>query len=434
MRESKVVYENGRGFLLVDGKAVAPVAYITYFDELNDYKAFADAGYRLFSVPVALAGQAINPLSDFRPHAGGVFDVKGEENFTFADQAVKRILDACPDALIFPRFYVAMPDWWIRENPTETVPVKHGLVREALYSHRFRENAAYMIRRLIEHYKKSPFADSIIGYQISGGKTEEWFHLDISGSYCENALPYLSSFLGREVKSLPSLAPLEEEGPIVDPDLLDYIRFANESVAETVAQLCRAAKEAVDGKQIIGAFYGYTMEVNRPLYGTHALKKLLDCPYIDFFSSPLSYTKGRALGIDWPDMQPMASLRLHEKLCFSECDIRTHLSVYPNKVRPGCDPYNVYEIPLWLGPDTEEGSVSAMRKSWTRQIAFGGALWWLDLFGKWYDSPRLMEEAARARAFGDPKRQIGFDAPCQIALFTDEDFIPAWAQSIPPSP
>ena len=427
MKQSKIVFKNENPFLSVDTELFPACAYITYFEEHNDYKAFADVGFRIYSVSVSLADQPINTTSGFSPHADGVFDQKGKADFSYVDEAIERILESCPDAYIFPRIYVTMPEWWIEENPKETVPVPHEKRREALYSKKFREDAATMLSILIEHFKTFFAAKNIIGYQISGGNTQEWFHLDLNGSYCENALPYFNEYLQEKglpsVEKLPNLAPLKECATIEDPILSAYIRFANDGVAETVEFLCKAAKEAVDQKQIVGVFYGYTLEVSHhPLWGTHSLAKLLDSPHIDFFSSPNSYVEGRALGVDWSDMIPVDSVRLHGKLCFMECDIRTHLTKLPNESRPGCDPYHVYVGNVFKGPPSEETSVWAVRKSLARQLTHRHGLWWFDMFGHWYATPALMAEMRRTLPLY-ARRLIAapYEYPVEVAVFLDEN-------------
>lgn len=424
--ESKIICTGNAPQLFVDGSILPACAYITYFEENNDYKEFANRGFRLFSVSLALADQPINATSGFNPHQGGVFDRKGQADFSFMDAAISRIIEVCPDAYIFPRVYVSMPQWWIEENPTEVVPVAHGKQREALYSQKFREDAAQMLQQVIAHFQSFPFSRNIIGYQISGGNTQEWFHLDLNGSFHKNALPYYNQYLVKNglspAEALPDLEAVNHSCAVLDPMQSAYIRFANESVAETIDYLCKTAKEAVAHRQVIGVFYGYTMEIsNRPLWGSLSLASLLDSPYIDFFSSPNSYVSSRALGIDWPDMIPVDSIILRKKMCFMECDIRTHLTKVPSQVRPGCDPYHIYTNAVWAGPPTEALSVSAIRKCLGRQLTHKHGLWWFDMFGHWFATDKLMAEMERSlELYQHQDPTLSWDAPGEVAVFLDE--------------
>ncbi|MBR4940751.1 MAG: hypothetical protein IKZ19_01985, partial [Clostridia bacterium] len=420
--ESRIVFENGTPFLTAHGKKVPAVAYITYFEELNDYKAFADKGFELFSVCVSLGKQPINTNTGFVPHRGGAFTEKGKPDFSAADRSVQMILDACPEAYIFPRIYVCMPQWWIDENPTETVAVAHGCRREALWSEKFRADSAEMLKELLRHFEESPFADRIIGYQISGGMTEEWFHLDLRGSCCENALPGFRKYTGDENALLPDLSLLESREVLDDENLTNYIRFANDSAAESAEYLCRTAKEFLGYRKIVGAFYGYTLEVCEPLWGTNSLAKLLDSPYIDFFSSPNSYVDLRAMGVDWPDMMPVDSVKLRGKMVFMECDIRTFLTVSPGEARPGADPHGMYLGGVFKGPPTEELSVWAVRKSLARQLTHKHGLWWFDMFGHWYATPALMAEMEMSRKLFGRTGEDFYEYPPETALILDETY------------
>ena len=142
----------------MDDKELPALAYITYFEENNDYELFSQNGFEIFSVNVSLANQPINTKSGFSPSACGVFDTKGLSDFKDVDNSIKMIVDVCPSAYIFPRIYVTMPQWWIDENPSETVPVPHDKRREALYSHKFREDAAKMLTELIEHFQSFEYS------------------------------------------------------------------------------------------------------------------------------------------------------------------------------------------------------------------------------------------------------------------------------------
>ena len=427
MIKSSIKTLGGLPYVAAQDELIPACAYITYFEENNDYKSFASHGYRLFSVAVTLSNQAINTTSGFLSHRGGIFDVKGKPDFSFVDESVRLIVQACPDALIFPRIHVTMPDWWLEDHPTETVPVSYGKKREALYSTVFRDDATEMLLQLIRYFQTFPYAEHIVGYQISGGNTQEWFHLDLNGSLHENALPYFNDYLKKKglspARILPDMEETKNNCHLTDPMQREYIRFANDSVSDLVEHLCKAVKEAIDFQQIVGLFYGYTMEVShKPLWGSHSLTRLLDCPYVDFFSSPCSYADKRALGVDWPDMIPVSSLDLHGKACFIECDVRTYLTKGPNEYRPSCDPHHIYTSAVWAGPPTEALSVSAVRKSFARQLTCGHGLWWFDMFGHWYDSESLMQEMHRSfEIYREAKMHASPDFPREVAVFLDEN-------------
>ena len=410
--------------LFVNGAPFPAAAYITYLEACNDYAGFAAAGYRLFSVPVLFAGRWINAAVEGVPFHKGIFDEKDRPDFSALDVAVRGILAVCPEAYVLPRLNCAMPLWWIAAHPDCTDGTGK---RELLFCEACRAAAAEMLLEVIRHISQSDYAAHIVGYQIAGGNTEEWFHFDLNGGCCKNAEPLFNAYLrqnapGCGFSGLPDLAPLQGAGPYHgDEKLAAYLEFANTEVARTVCALCAAAKEAVNNRLVVGTFYGYSLEVSSPLWGTHALKTLLTCGSVDFICSPNSYIGIRAPEADWTEMYPADSVRLHGKLCMQECDIRTHLTKPLWQAAPAFDPEKRYTAPIWQGLAAPEDSARMLLKTFCRQLIKGNGFWWFDMWGGWYRSAALHAEAARMKTVYD----ASFHAPdrrgaAQLAVFSDE--------------
>lgn len=426
MIKSKFIEKNGVPYFDINGEELPVAAYITYFEERNDYKRFTDAGFRIFSVTVSLSARPINTRSGFMPFLTGVFDEKGKPDFFGVDKSVRDIINICPNAYIFPRIYLCMPKWWCDENPDECIMTPKDGMRECLYSDKFREDGGIMLAELIAHINASDYADNILGYQISGGDTQEWLHLDgRNGSFGDVALPYFNRYLAENYPNVKQLEKMpdrlfDDDGYIRDDYMLKYSDFSNESIADTVDYFCKVTKEMTGYKQIVGTFFGYTLEVMNPYEGSLALNKIIDSPNIDFFSSPNSYIRARKLGIDWGDMMPVDSVKLHGKVCFLECDIRTHLSRSPGASRKGSDPDNYYSDAVWIGPESDELSVMALRKCYARQISHRHAFWWFDMFGGWYDTDALLAECKRSLELVENYKDRTLDMPVELAVFLDE--------------
>jgi hypothetical protein len=112
-------------------------------------------------------------------------------------------------------------------------------------------------------------------------------------------------------------------------------------------------------------------------------------------------------------------LREHNKIYFSECDIRTSLSDFINNCRPGADKTNSYYGDVWLGPKTVSGSVAAMRKAYAHQITRGNSLWWFDMWGGWYDHPRYIAEVKRCKKLFEKHDYTQYSFKPEIAVFID---------------
>lgn len=410
--------------LFVNGEPIPAAAYMTYLEGYARYGQFADAGYVLFSMPTLFAGRWISVTDGLTPFSKGIFDEKDKPDYSVFDASVRRILAACPNAMIFPRVNLSAPLWWIEENA--------GLLdgtgkRESLYSQKWREDTAQMLRAFIAHVLSSDFADHIVGYQIAGGNTEEWFHFDMNGGLSPAAEAGFSAFLrtyypDTPYTGLPDLSLLRKRGARHGSEYLArYLEYASFAVADDVAFFAHTAKQASGGHVVVGTFYGYALEVSSQLHGTHGLRWLLRCDDIDFICSPNSYVGVRDADADWTEMYAADSVRLHGKACLQECDVRTYLTRLLGDCAPETDPQRIMTAPIWYPIADKQTSVAMLRKSFSRQLVKGNGFWWFDMWGGWYDDPDLMREMQAFRAiYADSLRKPNRASIAEVAVFIDE--------------
>lgn len=409
--------------LFHDGAPFPAAAYMTYLEEYGCYADFARAGYRLFSFPALFAGKWISATEGLTPFGKGIFD--GETpDFSGFDASVSHLLSVCPEAYLFPRVNLGMPDRWLSSHPTELDGAGR---RESLFSEAWLNAAEEMLRALIRHVNAAPWRERIAGYHLAGGNTEEWFHFDLNGGLSRAAEKGFKAFLERRYPDspftgLPELSLLDTPGPCHGSDVLSkYLEFANTAVAQAVARLARAAKNEAGEGVLVGAFYGYALEVSSPLWGSHALQTLLECDAVDFICSPCSYIGVRDPDADWTEMYAADSVRLHGKLCLQECDIRTHLTKPLGERAPEYDPHGILEAPVWHGLKNRETAVSMLRKVFGRQLVKGNGFWWFDMWGGWYADPVLMAQMKRfVEIFVSSLRDPYRGSVAEVAVFSDE--------------
>ncbi len=413
--------------LYINGEPHAAVAYMTYLEKFNEYDDFAAAGYKFFSVPVLFSGRWISITDGLTPFKKGIFDVKGSPDYTLFDQAIEKILDACPDAYIIPRVNISMPEWWEKENPDE-LNIKDGVpCRESFYSQKWRQDASELLRQFTQYTNSSKYASHIVGYQIAGGNTEEWFHFDMNGGYGECAKPAFKAFLEEyypetEYKGLPDLSLLNKNTNYFNDEYLSrYIEFANFKIAESISYFAEIVKEETGNNVVVGTFYGYTLEVSNSLQGNHALNYILKDKNIDFICSPNSYIGTRSPDLDWTEMYPADSIRLHGKMCFQECDIRTHLTKVLSEKDPSTDPYGLLEAPVWHPRASKFQAINEIRKSFARQLIKNNALWWFDMWGGWYADEDIMDEMATYKSIYEQSiKDDNRGSVSEVAVFVDE--------------
>lgn len=403
MVTSEVRLSGGVPTLFIDGRPVPGLAYITYFRADARYRQFADAGYRLFSIPVYFGDQGINAVYGIRPFEPGIFSEKGKADFSILDRQIGQILEIVPDAYVFPRVNMSMPSWWERENPDECCDtgVGGGPRRSCFASDKWFDDTWEMLERFLRYAESAPYADRICAYMLADGQTEEWFAFDQRGGI--------------------GPAARRKNGGKGDPDDPAFRRFLSHAAADAICRFARKTKALTGRRKAVGCFYGYTFEVPTWKMNHHALREVLASPDVDFLCSPASYVARGEPGLDWPWQVPFDSMQAAGKLYFMENDTRTHLTKLLKECHPGACPEHTYEQPVWLGPDSETKSIHLLRMNLARQLASAHASWWFDMWGGWFDSPAIMREMAEylkiaERFLRDPERTL----PAECAMWIDE--------------
>ena len=311
MTTSHIAQAGGVPTLFVDGNPVPQIAYITYFTDNNRYADFAADGVRLFSVPLFFSAQPINESGETPIFYEGIFE--DGENFAAVDREICRLLDTVPDAMIFPRVNVNLSRNWETAHPDELCDSAfHEPRRRACFaSEAWSGEVEHLLRRFIAYISAQPYTDHIIGYQIAGGNTEEWFPLDGKGS------------IGR--RSAEAYSAAAAAGEFADTEA-EYYHYLSCVIARRIDRFASLIKELTDHRLVVGAFYGYSFECAPRTYGHNAMEELLRSPHVDFICSPVSYMDIRPIGQDHPNMTAIDSIKHHGKLYFAENDTRTIVS------------------------------------------------------------------------------------------------------------
>ena len=389
---------NGTLRLFVGGEMISPNAYITYFTNKSRYEDFADAGYKLFSVPVMFSSKTFNENSQAPCFGRAVFD--GEDpRFDVVDDDIRKILAACPDALIFPRLNLSLPERWEIANPDELCDTgKAEIHRPCFSSDLWFEETCMLLDSMIDHMSSSDYAEHIIGYQLAGGNTEEWFSFDQVGSIGKRSREKFA-----EYRALYSIEDTEAE----------YYGFLSRIVADRICDLASFARKKIGKDLLIGTFYGYTFECPSRVSCHHALDRVLECPDIDFICSPVSYAVNRVMGRDHGCMLPCNSLDLHGKLYFAENDTRTHLIEVPFPHLP------YFQNPVFK-PKEFGDTVEMLKLHYARALIHGYALWWFDMWGGWYAHPTYMQMMRDFLAITDASLKKDLSGASEVAVFIDE--------------
>jgi len=432
---------HGAPTLFINGEPNAGLTYMTYKPQAKYYEAFGKIGVDLASMSVtadfALFGGS-SPATWLGPD---------QYDYSDMDNKMKMILQANPNAYVLPRVYMSSPPWWDKQHPDQLVKWDDGKVEKDIgrkntipswASEEYRKASADNLRRFIEHVRRQPYADRVIGYHVASGQWEEWFYwrskTDEFQDYSEPMVHAFRKWLGKKYGSdaalqkawnkpavtLASAAiPTRGEREAMDlyiwrdpasrRNVIDYYCFYCENDIEVIRLMAHAVKESTNGEQLCGVFYGYMLHSSRENgqqnNGHLALQKLLQCPDIDFLTAPTSYAF-REVGTGYSATQPPTDpVRLHGKYYFDENDVRTHL------------------LPWHAGygrtADLQDSEALQLRQMGNMVTHAWGA-WWFDMGGGWYDEAKFMDILKKLNAIGENSVRFDRSDTAEIAVVIDE--------------
>jgi len=383
-------------------------------------------------------------------------------DYSLVDREIEKVLARNPYALLIPRVSVGTPDWWLREHPdaiilykkleegkwvdTREVVVMGRREMPSVASEEWRKATADALRKLVRHLEEK-YGDHIIGYMPCGQNTGEWFYYDSWEGKLNCYEPAFEkafrNWLREKYKSETELGkawreqditfdsvslPTPEErinasfGFFRDPKrerkLVDFHEFQNIAMAETLEEFARAVKEATEGRKLVVYFYGYIFELGAMPYGVQqsghlAFKRLMDCPDIDIFVSPISYGDRGAGGIG-AFMTAVDSLPLHQKLWLNEDDHRTH--IYNEEREDETKDHFIY-----AGSNIPEETHWVHQRNFAHIFPRRMGCWWFDLFASgWLDGEDIWQNLGKLKRIYDSSLAKKPSFKPEIAVIVDE--------------
>lgn len=362
------------------------------------------------------------------------------------------------NAYFYLHVWVGPPQDWVTAHPEQCITKADGsrINMASPSSELWQALTIEKLEAFVSALEDSRFRSRIIGLSLDYLNTGEWFYPDTNDftDYSEANLAAFRKWLKTTYKSNSKLTkawlgdadggvgldfdtvtfPTSEtrdqaawgvfRGLPVHQSAIDMQRFQSDTIANVIALYASTVKKASKGRLLVGAFYGYTMELNangpRALAnsGHLALHRLLESPDINIVQAPISYFE-RGLGQPGHFHFPVDSITLHGKLPILEDDTFTHLSPPP-------------EDPVVPGhPDrakTLQETLSLTRRNIGNALGHGCGLWYFDLYstGAWNDSEFWSSTTLSRRIAAELRDNPPFEP--QIAVVVDEDS-PNWLQA-----
>lgn len=284
----------------------------------------------------------------------------GEYDFRFIDKKIIDLLEAKPDALIYPTVWCAPPPWWGKQYPDELAlfndgrPWSYYRATHSLASERWRQDIAVALEAFVKHIESSPYAERVVGYHLAGGLSSEWQYWGCQQAgpegrmmdYSKPALEGFRKFLQKQNMTAAGVdigkvaVPTVEErlragiglfrDPAKDGFAIAYDQFISQMNTAGLLHCAETVKRASGGRKVVGTYYGYTLEYTGMGWTLHtaghnALRMALNSPYLDMFTAPPSY-RVRAVGEDQAWMWPFAAIQQAGKIVWVDDDTRTYLS------------------------------------------------------------------------------------------------------------
>jgi hypothetical protein len=447
----------------IDGKPHCGLSYMTYANNFTTAKGtpalpqyvklFADAGCKLYTFVVDLGG--------LYRYTDTVWPERERWDFQQVDAIAHLIVGAAPpDAKLIVQLYVDVPEWWAKENPDECFQLSSGsrdfggklfaLPRSgnlpSIASTKWRDAARRIIETTIDHVQGSDYGSRVIGYQVCGQKTEEWYHWSMNteplGDYSPPMLAEFRRWLavryGDDARlqtawhqpgaSLATAAIPDEKSrygdrqatfrdPAREQHVLDFHRFWSDVMADTIAYFARVVKDKTSRQKVVGAFYAYTFEFAElgEDAGHLALGRLLECPDLDFIMAPSSYFRRDLKGGQSCFRPPVRSLTLHGKLFWNDFDPAS-FKFYEK------DQKEFAQWKPWLAvTDTADEYRWMIRRELGNALANGVNMAHFDHHGGYYDDPQLVDEVRKSREIREQALQKDRRSRAQILLVIDED-------------
>jgi len=422
---TRVEQFRGGPALFIQDQPVPLITYVHHGGRVGElHREMADTGIKIYTdwFGASVAG-------DLGHKEDGSYD------YSHYDKYFETVLSSVPDAYFLPHIGVVAPYWWQKAHPEECCLYSNGRRGpSSLASKRWKQDMGEDLKRLMAHLRSAPYADRIIGYIFYAGYTAEWQNWATwkaySDDYSDPAIRAFRAWLESKYETPDALsiawndpdvtfenaeAPTHErrydEGPLVrDPALerptIDFSQFMSAMVADAIIDFAGVTKEACDGEQIVGTYYGYMAAhgARQPVCGHNALAAVLDCPDIDFLMSPPMYNHREAGGTS-TFMTATESVNMHGKLWLDESDLRTYLT----------DPGSGYGR-----TDTPDRSVAAHWREFANVLTRKAGVSWFDMTGGWFSDRPMWDAFAR-------QMQVVPDAFAQrepfaadVALFVDE--------------
>ena len=384
--EAHIVQRNGRGQIQVDGKIMDAVSFKSFRPKDFNVEDFYRAGVRIFNVITTGLCSAYG-----MPYSVWGESWLGEDQYDFGavDRQLDFFIEHAPEAYFVLNFHLDTRPWFL-EKYRDAADSYQYLSQEAA-DVRWRRAAGAYLQALITHVEEK-YGGKVIGYTLLGGYTTEWFsNMDYEAAHPIKLAAY-REYLHDPEAVIPEKARRERPqeqlflDPVKDADVIEYRKFHNRLIADTVLYYLEKAQEVLRHKKLVGLFFGYILELlGQRLWnaGHLDIDRVYASDNYDFIATPSSY-QFRNYEQAGAYMLMTSTLNLHKKIYFISFDHRTYL--YNDHV----DGFYVPPVGRLLANNRQVADV--MRREMMQRLVNGAGSWWFDMFAGWFRDEAIMAD------------------------------------------
>lgn len=431
---AKLVRENGKLAISVDGKILHDLSFKSFRPTKNNVSDFYEAGVRLFHVYCSgLKSGSDIPYSLY----GETWFGDGIYNFESLDKQFEMFLESAPgeDAYFILNIHLDSRGWWHEENPGRPSSFTH--LSQVAADEKWRKDTAEYLKACLRHCEEK-YGNKIIAYYLLGGYTTEWFSdFDFEETH-PIKLDAFRKYLGDENALIPEKERLVKPIPTLfldtdtDNDIVEYRKFHNELIVDTVLYYAKAAQEILNHNKLVGVFFGYILELRGARLwdaGHIAFDKLYSSEDIDLLATPSSY-QFRSYEAPSASMLLSDTLDLHDKMYFISFDHMNYnvKKLIGNPKRLTDDSDLEIAISKLTGTfkrndfyEDAKHTIDAMQREFMHRTYRRVGMWWFDMFEGWYYDDALM---AGIKSIVDVSKSVNHKevtSGSEIAVFVSAD-------------
>jgi len=402
-------------------KSLPFLAYRSFLAPLNTIAKFAREGYdTLCAFPAHTVNSRGTPYSPYPP----VWEWFDRLDFTPFEQMVHDFSQAMPEAKLICMIDLNSPVWLEHYMAYECCDSFNNLGK-AIHNPFWRKAVEEYLKKFLQ-YADRQFGERIQAYVLACGATDEWYDYSLGTEDQHRRAAWREWCLKNKLPDPVDIPPISVRerashenflrDPVADKTAVNYWKFCNQAVAETITEFAAIARSIIGEKPQIGCFYGYILEksgCNLVSCGHLEYERVLDSPDIDFLISPGTYSEARKIGGGSGFLVPHGSAAVRGKRLLHECDQRTH--TYNPFLTPDIT------LPMPTAWQDEASTVAGLKREAALGLISRTHLWWFDMWGDFYQGEAVMKTLGKIREVWSGYAAAPAQDRCEIAMIVDPD-------------